>query len=602
MQWFVLVSALLLPASIGGTARECHWEGTAPFCDPGDCESGTYVRSDDCGDGDCCLTGQKIYCCTGAPQCYWQGTAPFCDPGDCDWGTYIYSDECGDGDCCLSGHKIYCCYDPCLSAPCQNGATCVNEPTGYTCSCAGGFGGVNCEFIDGPWLEVFSTEKGTGQNVYDAWSAGAGAQVLHNRCPVVEHWQWLNIQRVKVELETSSGSVELVFDGRNTDKFNWFSKARLLSSPWNDIDTEPQNFFSIEGSQTYKRYFYINRSWGGCPQDYGWLVVADEGSDGACAWERTPDDQLPYILYSLEGHYINFNDQDPICHWEGTAPFCDTDGCERGTYVRSDNCGDGDCCWSGDKIYCCEAATVGKADQMVIYIETPEDVLCSCSDGQILSDDGTRCYACGSAPCQNGATCVNELTGYTCICAEGFEGVNCEFVVDGGWSDWSPWSACSVTCGIGTQTRDRSCTNPAPGPGGAYCDGDAEETQECNSGVSCPIDGGWSDWSPWSDCSVTCGVGTQTRDRSCTNPAPAYGGAVCDGDAEETQECDLGLSCPECHWEGTAPFCDPGDCERGTYVRDDDCGDGDCCITGHKIYCCTGSHDSCYIWVEKMIN
>ncbi|XP_035675461.1 ectin-like, partial [Branchiostoma floridae] len=94
---------------------------------------------------------------------------------------------------------------------------------------------------------------------------------------------------------------------------------------------------------------------------------------------------------------------------------------------------------------------------------------------------------------------------------------------DGGWSDWSPWSACSVTCGVGTQTRDRSCTNPAPAHGGAECDGDTQETRECDSGVSCEIDGGWSDWSPWSDCSVTCGVGTQTRDRSCTNPAPANG-------------------------------------------------------------------------------
>ncbi|XP_078616401.1 uncharacterized protein LOC144884802 [Branchiostoma floridae x Branchiostoma japonicum] len=117
-------------------------------------------------------------------------------------------------------------------------------------------------------------------------------------------------------------------------------------------------------------------------------------------------------------------------------------------------------------------------------------------------------------------------------------------VVDGGWSDWSAWSDCSVTCGVGTQTRDRSCTNPAPADGGAECDGDTGETQECDSGVFCPVDGGWSDWSAWSDCSVTCGVGTQTRDRSCTNPAPQHGGAECDGDTEETQECDSGVFCP----------------------------------------------------------
>ncbi|KAI8516415.1 hypothetical protein Bbelb_049960 [Branchiostoma belcheri] len=59
-----------------------------------------------------------------------------------------------------------------------------------------------------------------------------------------------------------------------------------------------------------------------------------------------------------------------------------------------------------------------------------------------------------------------------------------------------------------------------------------------------PVDGGWSDWTPWSACSVTCGVGTQTRDRTCTNPPPANGGAGCDGLDQETQDCDTGVLCP----------------------------------------------------------
>ncbi|XP_035666410.1 collectin-11-like [Branchiostoma floridae] len=43
---------------------------------------------------------------------------------------------------------------------------------------------------------------------------------------------------------------------------------------------------------------------------------------------------------------------------------------------------------------------------------------------------------------------------------------------------------------------------------------------------------------------MTCGVGEQTRDRTCTNPAPAHGGADCDGPDQETQACDTGVSCP----------------------------------------------------------
>ena len=45
------------------TPSNCVWEGTAPFCD-GKCGTGfTQIKEDNCGNGDCCWTGFKSFCC-----------------------------------------------------------------------------------------------------------------------------------------------------------------------------------------------------------------------------------------------------------------------------------------------------------------------------------------------------------------------------------------------------------------------------------------------------------------------------------------------------------------------------------------------------------
>lgn len=45
--------------------------------------------------------------------------------------------------------------------------------------------------------------------------------------------------------------------------------------------------------------------------------------------------------------------------------------------------------------------------------------------------------------------------------------------------------------------------------------------------------GAWTPWSSWAPCSTSCGIGFQVRQRSCSNPAPRYGGRVCVGQSRE---------------------------------------------------------------------
>ncbi|KAL1461636.1 hypothetical protein WDU94_013512 [Cyamophila willieti] len=124
---------------------------------------------------------------------------------------------------------------------------------------------------------------------------------------------------------------------------------------------------------------------------------------------------------------------------------------------------------------------------------------------------------------------------------------NC--TVHGGWTAWSPWSACSQPCGVAIKTRKRTCGNPAPAHGGRVCVGPDTQELLCHSNPPCPTvsapvqDGGWSGWGAWSECTARCGGGYRLRTRKCDNPPP-QGGQECAGCGVEYEECNT-HSCVE---------------------------------------------------------
>jgi hypothetical protein len=53
-------------------------------------------------------------------------------------------------------------------------------------------------------------------------------------------------------------------------------------------------------------------------------------------------------------------------------------------------------------------------------------------------------------------------------------------VIYGGWTEWSDWRNCTLSCGGGNQTRTRACTNPPPEHNREDCGADDSKTQVCN--------------------------------------------------------------------------------------------------------------------------
>ncbi|CAN9498609.1 unnamed protein product [Ophioblennius macclurei] len=87
-------------------------------------------------------------------------------------------------------------------------------------------------------------------------------------------------------------------------------------------------------------------------------------------------------------------------------------------------------------------------------------------------------------------------------------------------SPWSDWSECSVTCGLGVQTRDRMLKSDP-----AECSQELQQTQKCMM-PECPRDCLVSEWSEWSECNKSCGKGHTVRTRM-VKLEPQFGGSIC---------------------------------------------------------------------------
>ncbi|XP_048263812.1 uncharacterized protein LOC100649092 isoform X3 [Bombus terrestris] len=114
-------------------------------------------------------------------------------------------------------------------------------------------------------------------------------------------------------------------------------------------------------------------------------------------------------------------------------------------------------------------------------------------------------------------------------------GINCRKHSGSTWSNWNEWSTCSVKCGSGVQTRKRLCLE-TQNLQGTSCKGPSKDIKGCIIN-NCSINGMWSTWMVWSPCTSSCGIGTQLRNRMCTNPSPSGNGTSCVGSASEVRQC-----------------------------------------------------------------
>ncbi|MBK5215651.1 MAG: hypothetical protein JJE53_02500 [Candidatus Pacebacteria bacterium] len=181
---------------------------------------------------------------------------------------------------------------------------------------------------------------------------------------------------------------------------------------------------------------------------------------------------------------------DYACEWYKAK-------CNGSKYVQAPDIGSCGKVWCGDVSSSTDIITATQAIRFMVGSVCPTDWICSnyYTPASISCSGPTTSTACKaqSSSCTFNAEKLSTQTG-TVVCKNS----------------------------SGTIVNDSFC-NPATRP---------STSQSC---TPAPINGGWS---AWSACSASCGGGTQTR--SCTNPTPAYGGTTCTGSSSQscnTQTC-----------------------------------------------------------------
>jgi len=155
----------------------------------------------------------------------------------------------------------------------------------------------------GGWTMVFKVVSGIPADIYQLWTSADSlnenkTEALnvnssvkgHYKNRFVQNWQTAKPNEARVALYSNNASkpevLSLVFNTTNSNNVNWFSRDRLTHSPWTNLFTEPLLTFDLQGC--CGRAFYITKSHGGCPLDYGWLLV----SFGGCAYELRSTEYL----------------------------------------------------------------------------------------------------------------------------------------------------------------------------------------------------------------------------------------------------------------------------------------------------------------------
>ncbi|KOC66123.1 Neurogenic locus protein delta [Habropoda laboriosa] len=347
------------------------WKGdycATPRCLPGcDEQHGHCGRPDEC----ICHNGWKgAYCdqCVRYPGCL-HGTCQkpwecLCDEG---WGGLFCNQDLNY----CTNHK-----------PCLNGGTCFNTFNGqglYTCSCAPGFNGTNCEK---PLLDCDSNPCLNG---------GSCAMETHYRCTCPPGWRGRHCEITSRSCRDSPCHHGAICED---DSLHGYVCRCLPGYTGNDCESQldqcAPNPCSNGGSCTDLGNSFRCT----CPAGFTGErceTNIDDCQGDPCLNGGTCVDQVNQFRCQCVPGFVGRLCQDKV------------------DYCLTKPCANGGRCISGTN-----------------------DYRCACMPGFTGKDCSVDVDECRSAPCRNGGTCLNRVNGFLCQCSNGWHGDTCSEEVGSG--------------------------------------------------------------------------------------------------------------------------------------------------------------------------